>query len=464
LALRLYQLGVDSYWIDEFGTANALINPDPRVVIDTVRHHVMAMPLDYLFGWVVARLDTSEGTLRLTSVMWGTLTILSGYALFSRLASRRVAMWAALLLALSPIQVQYSQELRFYASLGFFYLLSSALLLRAIEEPTPRRWVLYTLINAIGIFFHVYAVLVAINGAVWLWLARAEPFVPLSRKYWIRATCVLLLVFLSGLLSFAGVYPYHIPLLLGESSFLAMLGTAFGWVPFYTSLPLLPWIWGALCLVFAAAGILSSIFTRPRSRLAVLFYAVIAQVALITGMNVLKYYFLAPRQLIFLMPLLLLFTAYAIEQLIVKAENWKPFRISANLSQTALVTIFCLASIPALLNYYQGDKGKTLEISRILTTAWRPGATILVLPDFDQPVYLYYTKSLGGGQALLDSFYGADWSDLNQGIHPDEDLYLVAPYPIQQDHADLLDHLGFQVVYTPDNPSRYSRGVWLRAK
>lgn len=136
--LRIFQLGHDSLWGDEAGIAVLASFGSVRDVLAGAQAHVMAMPLDYVVAWLAARISLSEFMLRLPAVLWGTLTLSIAYRLFAEVYERKTALIAALLLALSPLHVQYSQELRFYAALVFFYCAATYTLLRALKMPDFR--------------------------------------------------------------------------------------------------------------------------------------------------------------------------------------------------------------------------------------------------------------------------------------------------------------------------------------
>lgn len=140
--LRLLQLGHDSFWFDEAGVAKIITVQSLAEFVNLVRSHVMAVPLDYAVTWLVGQQCNTETCLRLPSALWGTLTLPVGYLLCWELFNSRVARRAILLMALSPFLVQYSQELRFYSSLVFFYLLSTYLLYRALTTPGKKFWIL----------------------------------------------------------------------------------------------------------------------------------------------------------------------------------------------------------------------------------------------------------------------------------------------------------------------------------
>jgi uncharacterized membrane protein len=75
---------------------------------------------------------------------------------------------ACMLLAISPFQLVYAQEARQYSLWTVAILVSSASLLRAIRINSWRSWGLYAATVAVGVYSHLFFVLVAIAQAIYL--------------------------------------------------------------------------------------------------------------------------------------------------------------------------------------------------------------------------------------------------------------------------------------------------------
>ncbi len=109
--LRFLRLGDWSFWIDEGNT------------LWLTQHLSGKRPTDAypLFFWLergmVELFGTSEFALRLLPVMLGILTVPMAYLFFRRAAGERAAFWGALLLALSPWHMFWSQNARYYTLL-----------------------------------------------------------------------------------------------------------------------------------------------------------------------------------------------------------------------------------------------------------------------------------------------------------------------------------------------------------
>lgn len=120
--VRLWGLGAQSLWMDEaFSHLFARLPLDvawQAMIVDAVHP-----PLYYLLlrPWL-ALAGESEFALRLPSAAAGVLTVALIFRVGRAWANRQTAVWSALLLAVSPFHVWYSQEARMYALLGLLAL------------------------------------------------------------------------------------------------------------------------------------------------------------------------------------------------------------------------------------------------------------------------------------------------------------------------------------------------------
>ncbi len=169
--LRVQGLAAQGFWYDE-GSSVALAGQSlPQILLGKFDHP----PLYHLLLGVWIRLaGNSEFGARYLSVALGLLVVALGGALASALLGRRAGAIAALLLAVSPIEVWYAQEARMYALLGALTLASSICLVRLMGgEGRPRLWLYYTLANVAAIYTHYYGALILLAQAAWVLLHLA---------------------------------------------------------------------------------------------------------------------------------------------------------------------------------------------------------------------------------------------------------------------------------------------------
>ena len=128
-ALRFYRLDAQSLWNDEGNTAR-LVERSVRLIVEGAAGDIH--PPGYYLILTVWRSATgdSEFALRGFSALCGVLTIAAAAALGQRAGGRATAVGAALLVAVHPLAIYYSQEARMYALLG----LVSALTLLVAER------------------------------------------------------------------------------------------------------------------------------------------------------------------------------------------------------------------------------------------------------------------------------------------------------------------------------------------
>jgi len=468
-SLRLYQIGIDSFWIDEVGVAIASRKASFGEMIQESRSHIMAMPLDYCLSWFIARISIEEGIFRSLSAFWGTLSLIINYLFFKRLSNRGTALLSTLLFALSPFHIQYSQELRFYSSLVFFYLLVNWLFLKAIEEVNLKNWLLATIATIIGIFFHVYVILSLINFALWIWLQNIHSTNKEKVKTnFSRSLIIILIAFLSAIILFGGVSKEPIPILLYEDSFIDTIGVGMGWINFYNTEIFLNFFWGHFCLAFCIIGILSIKINKEKNKNFVLLLSIIIQIIIIIFMNYLKHYFIAPRQFLIFLPFGLYFSSIGIQTCIrqikyVLSRLWKSKSDNSNnlLINFLLYMVIILISIPALATYYHGDKGQAEKIIKILSESLHPGELILIIPDYEVQLFNYYTRELEINK-LSKSIFAASWNNVCNVDNNNFNQYLVTNIPITYEQSKLLKSCGFIQIYLPTNISRYSHSIWIK--
>ncbi len=172
-ALRLSTLGLQSFWYDEAFTPVHVLRASLGGTLHNVVHTENTPPLWYVLEWGASRvLGTGVVALRLLSALAGIATVAVAWAIGFELAGRRVAIVTAMLVAVNPLLVWYSQEARAYALFVFTASLALLCFLRAMRAPTNRRLVEFALTASLALLTHYFAVFLLTPMAVWLlWLA-----------------------------------------------------------------------------------------------------------------------------------------------------------------------------------------------------------------------------------------------------------------------------------------------------
>ncbi len=116
-----------------------------------------------LYYWVLRLWSYVFGngllSLRSLSILFGVLTVYVGYLFVKKaLDNEKLALLAALFIAINPFQIQYSLEARMYTLGTFLALLSSYLLIKALASNKTSHWVYYAFAVAAAMYTHYYLV------------------------------------------------------------------------------------------------------------------------------------------------------------------------------------------------------------------------------------------------------------------------------------------------------------------
>ncbi len=123
--LRFYQLGTESLWVDEIFSI-----PSAEKLNQSTR------PLYFVLLRVWMLFGTSDAWLRGLAVLFGIGSVFLIYQLGHRLASKPVGLIAALLMTLSPLFINHSQEIRYYTLSTFLCLAGTLILSYLFEHPS----------------------------------------------------------------------------------------------------------------------------------------------------------------------------------------------------------------------------------------------------------------------------------------------------------------------------------------
>jgi uncharacterized membrane protein len=202
--LRFWRLGAQGLWFDEWSTVEAASHS-----LSHLFHYVAdreAIPPPYflvMLGWIRV-LGDGEAAIRMVSALAGIATVPVAYASARELSRRRtVAVFAALLVAVNPMLVWYSQEARPYSLLAFLGALSMLAFARAWKRGRPVDFVLWTLASTAAVLVHYFAAFVI--------AAEAVALLALSRDQWRRVllACVPTALTLAALVPIAVTQRSH---------------------------------------------------------------------------------------------------------------------------------------------------------------------------------------------------------------------------------------------------------------
>ena len=134
LILRLFRIDHQPFWLDEALTWQRIHLGASGLITDsfTNRH----MPTYFLLLQLISQFEhSSDAWLRIPSALFGAMTAGVVFAIARRIAGRSAGLVAGLLMALSPLQVQYGQEARSYTLVTLLIAVALWGLLRLAQDP-----------------------------------------------------------------------------------------------------------------------------------------------------------------------------------------------------------------------------------------------------------------------------------------------------------------------------------------
>lgn len=159
--LRIAYLDAQSLWWDE-AFSFSMSYTDLRSLLANALHYRTHPPLYYTLMHFWLALGHSEFLLRVFSVFFGVMSVAAMYATTALVGGRRLAALASLLLALSPFNVWYSQEVRMYSLTTFLVLTTGFFLLRLLRRDTLTNWLAFGLCTVLAVYsdyLHLFVIL-----------------------------------------------------------------------------------------------------------------------------------------------------------------------------------------------------------------------------------------------------------------------------------------------------------------
>ena len=144
LAMRLHALDAESLWLDEFSQVSLYSLPLSYVVTESAR--ITQPPLDIFIGAGLHRLGLADhdGWVRVPAALFGAGGVFLLGWWIRRIAGTAAGVAAALLLAVCPLHLAMSQEVRPYTLLFFLSLLTLAMFARAHRRNTLLSWSVFS--------------------------------------------------------------------------------------------------------------------------------------------------------------------------------------------------------------------------------------------------------------------------------------------------------------------------------
>jgi hypothetical protein len=259
---RLSDLGARNLWTDEAWVALAALAPTPGEALTLGRS---TPPFYILTLWsLVQMLGGSEAVLRSLSFAFGVGTVVLFWVLARRLTTPAASLLGLALVAVSPVLVYFSKELKQYSGDAFFAVLVVWLAERLTERPSNAGWLALALVGPLALGFSHGAVFVlpVVLVVLWLQAPRAGRFrLVWLGAFWGLAVAVFYLFVYRGQVDpelvayWALDFPDFSGLLPFLTWFVGALSRYFHYFFNYFSSTTWGWLWGVFFII-AGLGVL----------------------------------------------------------------------------------------------------------------------------------------------------------------------------------------------------------------
>ncbi|OHA80896.1 MAG: hypothetical protein A2675_02285 [Candidatus Yonathbacteria bacterium RIFCSPHIGHO2_01_FULL_51_10] len=169
LFMRVWGLGAEGLRLDESQSVWQAMHS-----LDFIREYMLKnvhLPLhnSLLHLWMLL-FGPSEASVRTLALIPGILSVPALYFLAREFIRPRWALYATAIAALSPFWVWYSREIRMYSLLTLITIFSYYAYVKILKENRVRWYVLYALVNIVGMYTHYFFFLILLVQLVYFFL------------------------------------------------------------------------------------------------------------------------------------------------------------------------------------------------------------------------------------------------------------------------------------------------------
>ena len=173
-ALRFPTLSVQSFWDDE-GYTVGLVRMSLRGMLREIPTSESTPPPYYVIAWLWTHVfGHNEWGLRSLSAFFGIALVPVAYLIARDLSSRRAGLIAALLVAVNPLLIWYSQEARVYALLALLGGLSMLTFFRALNSGGSWSIFAWCVVASIALCTHYFSLFLLVPEALILLACRRQ--------------------------------------------------------------------------------------------------------------------------------------------------------------------------------------------------------------------------------------------------------------------------------------------------
>lgn len=191
LMLRLFYLDHQSLWFDEIAT---LINSKQKSFIEVIQSAIIierSPPFYHVFmHYWVNLFGHSAFSLRLPSVVSGTITLFFTYKISRLLFHKNIALLSTSLLSISPFHIYYSQEARFFSFSVLFGCVSFYFFLKFLDKHKTSTIVYYLIASSLSLWVSYVGILILMAQNIIFFLSKD---VQSKKQTWLFVQTLLIL-------------------------------------------------------------------------------------------------------------------------------------------------------------------------------------------------------------------------------------------------------------------------------
>ena len=413
--LRFYHLGYNSLWLDE--AATYIHSLTLSGIFDyTTSVDYFNPPTFFLFEFIMIKLaGASEIGMRFFPAVFGVLTIPAAYLMGKEFYDKYTGIVTAIIFAVSPFLIYYSQEARAFSMLLFFCTILMYVFLKASKSNERAEWILFGLVSAAIFMTHFYGVIFVAILAVFALIQFRSNIKPLLTGLGVGILFSLPLIILTTLLYFQrtslGAPTYGMKgVQVIAGTFIQLLGFTGGYG-------------GVIFLILISMGLIYLLFKIPEKAYLL---AWIISATLIVSIVMSSHIPILPRYMIFLMIPFALAVASLFQSIAnVTSHSTKNYQLCL-----LFLLVFCTLGVPFYSIYYTTyAKEDWRGIAENLTENANPGDVIVPLPAYiEMPLTIYYNASEHG----TTIYKATNISELQRSMNPDPShaTYYIITYDI----------------------------------
>jgi mannosyltransferase len=458
--LRFFDLGKESLWLDE-SSSYYLTNVTSPGEVWTNAFNDRHPPLYNLALWAVRILGSNEFWLRFPSACAGVATIVVIFFLAREITNEKVGLISALLLAVSPFDIYYSQEARMYAFAVLFVALAYYAFFKACKSRQWFDWTLFGVACAAAFYSHFYTAFAIMTMFIGYFIMRIHEFdfskwngkigsinsiIPNDFKMFVLGDFVAFVLVLPIIGSFLHQNQYF-------SAHTFNWGLDIWSIPFATFSDF-SFSNDIVAVVFIILMCLGLVLLWRLNSLMTITLGILLFIPVVISMYMSSSIPFNVRYHLYLLPLFLVIVGIGIERLV--------GYINKNKGVYVALTLIILLSIMPLAAYYSNfQKEDWRGFSANLQNITHPGDIIVPLPGYMiQPLEYYYSnQSDGTFIKYINSYNVSGFNSINNETGA---VYFVVTWDIQA-----ADPSGYSLQYlnshTQQQPGSVS-GIYLLKK